>query len=215
MMKRILFLFLFYITSIGNAQNNSEIKINDLVSNFIKTQKIDTLFTYESYSTGSIPVVYPSTNEDETCVADLTNHPIYVFWKEKGKTYFSKINYCYEYSKIILENDAFWKFYFTNKNVIEKETVKPFEYIIIKKSKKIKYTIARSHSSFQNLKFIINGDRTEKQFDDFALQKEDDNFVNINYKSNINLKSKLIVDTFEKITSEAEKNNTLKKIKSR
>ncbi|MNK46645.1 hypothetical protein D3C87_654300 [compost metagenome] len=214
MTKRII-IFILFLPFIINAQTNLKINLNDLVSDFIKTQKTDTLFTYETYSTGSIPIVELSENEGEICIADLTNHPIYVFWKEKDKTYFSKLGYCDEYSKIILQDDSFWETYFSNKALIEHEIIKPFEYVTIQKSKKIKHTMARSHSSFQNLRIIIKGNITEKRFDDFDLQKEDGNFININYKNNINLKSKLIVDILEKITSEAEKNNIFKKIKSR
>ncbi|MBS7254343.1 hypothetical protein [Flavobacterium branchiicola] len=203
----------------GHAQTNPEITIDDLVSNYIQelqSRKIDTICIYENYCIGC-ELTYNSSKiyDEETCTDELHQEPAYIFWKEKSKTYFSKINYCYEYSKIILENDTFWQIYFSNKTIIENELVKPFEYITTEKSKKAKYTLAVSNSSFQNLKFITNGNITEKQFDNFDLQKEERNFVNINYKNNINLKSKLIVDILEKTTSGAEKNNTLKKIKSR
>ncbi|MBE8727089.1 hypothetical protein C4F50_19395 [Flavobacterium sp. KB82] len=72
------------------------------------------------------------------------------------------------------------------------------------------------HTSHKNLKLIINGKTIEKRFNNFDLQKEyDSKQININYNNNINLKSKLIVDILEKITSEAQKNNAFKKIKSR
>ena len=51
------------------------------------------------------------------------------------------------------------------------------------------------HSHHQNFRIIINNQIVEKRFDDFDLQKSDDNEqININYKHNINLQSKILVD---------------------
>ncbi|MET3018257.1 hypothetical protein [Flavobacterium hydatis] len=208
--------FFLFLTFIGKAQTTPKVNINELVSDFIKTQKIDTAFTYENYSVGGITLVEPSLNADiEECITDLTNHPIYIFWKDEGKTYFTKITYCFEYSKIIIANDAFWEIYFSNKTIIKHEKVKPFEYITIKNSKKTKQQITISSSSFQKLQIITNGEKTEKRFDKFDLQKQSEGAININYENNINLRSKKIIDIMEAIVNEAEKNNIFKKIKSR
>ncbi|MFD2940488.1 hypothetical protein [Flavobacterium notoginsengisoli] len=221
MPKRILFLFLLFTIYIVNAQTNSKATIDQLVSNYIKelqSRKIDTICVYESYCVGSI-MTYdePLVGNKETCIDDLTNEPAYLFWKEKGKTFLTKINYCWEFSTVNIPKDDFWQIYFSNDKTIKEEIIKPYEYETYENSKKVRYRKLVDHSCHHNFRLLLKGKIIEKRFDDFALQKKDQysQESNINYEHNINLKSKLIVDILEKITSEAEKNNTFKKIKSR
>ncbi|RKR11322.1 hypothetical protein C8C82_3352 [Flavobacterium sp. 81] len=163
MTKKLLILLFLFVKITGNAQTNQKHSLNEFVSDFIKTQKTDTLFAYESFHAGDLKIIdYSSDDGKEVCFDDLTNHPIYIFWKEKGKTYFSKINYCYEYSNILIENDTFWEIYSSNKSIIENEKVKPFQYIAIEKSKKTKYTIGVGNSYFQILQIITNGKKNTK-----------------------------------------------------
>lgn len=206
-------LFFLFLTFTSNSQTHPKVNIDELVSDFIATQKIDTLILYKKITPERpIVIVEPSSDEKETCFDDLVNPPVYVFWKKEGLFFVTKINYCHEYTILTSEDTSFWEIYFSNKAVIDKEKVKPFEYISPKKSK---YTIGIGNSTLQKLSMIINGNKTEKLFDIFDLQKESDGLININYKSNNSLKSKKIIDILERITSEAEKNNSFKKIKSR
>lgn len=224
MTKRILLLFLFCVTFIGNAQSYSEGKIDDLVSNYIKklrSQKIDTICVYENYCVGC-ERTYNSSKiyDEETCYDELKNEPAYIFWKEKGKTFFTKINTCFEYPGIIISKDDFWDIYFSNKILIQKEVVKPFEYKISSNKNNETATLRSLHSTYQIFKMTNKDNTIIKNFDHFKLRKTNEAFSNktvnnINYEHNINLKSKLIIDILERITSEAEKNNTFKKIKSR
>ena len=218
MTKRILILFLFCLTLLGNAQNNPEVKINveDLVSDYLKklqSRKIDTICVYENYCIGSIKIYDASQFENKDfCIEDFPNDPVYIFWLEKGRKYLTKISICDEYAESLDDDNIFWHIYFPNNDIIEKEEIKRFQY---KTSKKEVYTIMRNHSCHQNLKFLIDSRIIEKRFDFFNLMKEDDAKVNINYNHNINLKSKQLIDILEKITSKAEKKNIFKKIKSR
>lgn len=224
MTKTILFLFVFNLSTIGNAQTNKEIDIDKLTSDFIKdlqSKKIDIICVYENYCVGC-ERTYDSSKiyDEETCEDELKHEPAYVFWKEKGKTFLTKINTCFKYPGSIVSKDNFWDIYFSNKNLIEKEVVKPFEYKISSDKNKHTSTLRTSHSRYQVFKMINKNKTTIKVFDHFNLKKTNDTFsdktlYNINYEHNINLKSKLIIDILERITSEAEKNNTFKKIKSR
>jgi len=217
MTKKILILFTLFLTFLGNAQTNQKVSIDQLVLNFIKelqSQKIDSICVYESYCVGYI-MTYdePLNNDKETCIDDLINDPVYIFWKEKGKTFLTKINYCWEFSKIDISKDNFWNLYFSDKKIIQNEKVKPYESETFVNSKKVKHTIIVDHSCHQNFRFLVKGKTVEKRFDDFALQEKDDNSegFNINYHHNIDLKSKLIIDTLGNIV----KNNTFQKIKQR
>lgn len=221
MMKKNLILFILFFIFSGNAQTNQKLNINELVSNYIKelqNKKIDTICIYESYCVGYVMTFdEPLVGSKETCTDYLTNEPIYIFWKEDGKTFLTKINYCWEFSKIEIYQDNFWKIYFSNKKNIEKERVKPFEFETFENSKNVKHLKMVDHSCHRNFKVLIKGETIEKRFDEFALQEKDEYSpeLNINYEHNINLKSKQIIDILKKTTSEAEKNNTFKKIKSR
>ena len=219
MPKQILFLFLSFTIYIGNAQTNSEATIDQLVSNYIKelqSRKIDIICVYEDYCIGCVDTYDYASFKKDLCLEDFPNYPIYIFWKENGNTYLDKISVCFEYSKTISEN-TFWDVYFLNEKIIKNEIVKTYEYETFENSKKVTYKISVDHSGHQNFKFIIKDKITTKEFDSFDLTKIgwDSSKSNINYEHNINLKSKLIIDILEKITSEAEKNNTFKKIKSR
>ena len=213
MTKRILILFLFCLTLLGNAQNNPEVSIEDLVSNYTKqlqSRKIDTICVYKNNCGYCATKIDPDTKE--ICV----DFPIYVFWKQNGKTSITKINYCWEYSEIIVAKDAFWKIYHSNKNIIKKEKFEEFEYFPYKNITEVKCALLVDHSGVQNFKMIINDKIFEKHFNSFQMKEQNDaGIVNINYNHNNDLKSKLIMDILEKTVSEAEINNTFKKIKSR
>ena len=226
MTKRILFLYLFCLTILGNAQSNPEVKLNveDLVSNYIKqlqSRKIDTICVYENYCVGSIKIYKASLlDSKDFCMEDFPNEPVYIFWIEKGRKYLTKISICAEYAESLDDNNIFWHMYFPNKDIIEKEEIKNFEVIAPGETGETRYTLMVDHSCQNNFKLLINGKIIEKRFDSFDLQKtngsfSNDQLYNINYEYNVNLKSKLIIDILERITSEAEKNNTFKKIKSR
>lgn len=89
MTKTILFLFVFNLSTIGNAQTNKEIDIDKLTSDFIKdlqSKKIDIICVYENYCVGC-ERTYDSSKiyDEETCEDELKHEPAYVFWKEKER----------------------------------------------------------------------------------------------------------------------------------
>ena len=224
MIQRILVFSILFITLIANSQTDKEYSIDQLTSNFIKdlqSKKIDTICIYENYCVGC-ERTYDASKiyDEETCTDELKYEPAYVFWKEKGTTFLTKINTCFEYRGSIVLKNNFWDIYFSNKNLIQKEVIKPFEYKISSNKNKQTSTLRASHSRYQVFKMINKNNAVIKVFDHFKLKKTNENFsnetlYNINYEHNINLKSKLIIDILERITSEAEKNNIFKKIKSR
>ncbi|WP_409417232.1 hypothetical protein [Flavobacterium sp. PS2] len=224
MIQRIFVFSILFITIIANAQTDKEYDIDQLTSDFIKdlqSKKIDTICVYENYCVGC-ELTYDTSKifGEETCTDELKYQPAYVFWKEKGITFLTKINTCFQYSGSIVSKNNFWDIYFSNKDLIQKEVIKPFEYKILSNKNKQTSTLKTSHSCFQVFKMMNKNGTTIKVFDHFKLKKINDTFsnktlYNINYEHNINLKSKLIIDILEKTTSEAEKNNIFKKTKSR
>ncbi len=219
MTKKLLILLFLFLAFTGNTQTNKEIDIDKLVSDFIKdlqNQKIDTICVYENYCIGCREI-YDSNLPTNKKLTLEDNYPVYVFWKEKGETYLNKISIDFEFSKMSISKNAFWNIYFTNEKNIKNEVVKNYEYETTENSKKAIHQVTVDHSGHRNFKFIINGRIVEQKITSFDLIKKDEYSPksNMNYDHNIKLKSKLIMDDLEKIVSEAEKNNTFKKIKSR
>jgi hypothetical protein len=220
-MKNIIVLVFLFISYIGNTQNIPNDNLDKLVSNFTKElieKKIDTICIFESYSVGAEITFDVSKLNDrekqELCRDELINQPVFVFWKEKGKTFLTKINNCFEYSEIDVSEDDFWGIYFENINVIEKEKIKNFEYESYKNGKKISSPIFRDHSYHQNFKFVVNNKIIAKYFDDFKLENATDNFedkrlYNINYNHNNGLISKKIIDILEKNIRKIKENQYL------
>jgi len=72
------------------------------------------------------------------------------------------------------------------------------------------------HSHHQNFKFIVKDKIIEKRFDDFDFQKVEESIdekeININYKHNISLKSKVLVDEINKLILKNERLLTKKRI---
>src|ERR1700749_136740 len=107
MIKRTLTLLFFCFILFGNAQTNKAIDIDKLTSDFnkeLQSRKIDTICVYENYCIGEGPKTYEASllNSKNFCMEDFPNNPVYIFWKEKGENYLTKINICFEYSKIIV-----------------------------------------------------------------------------------------------------------------
>ncbi|MBZ4033184.1 hypothetical protein K6T82_00275 [Flavobacterium sp. 17A] len=216
MLNKIALIFFILLSCNGKAQTNPEVKIDELVSNYIKelqSRKIDTICIYEHYCVGSVKAYDVNPSEmDDFCFEDFPNDPVYIFWIEKGRKYFTKISICAKYAETLDDNNIFWHIYFKNKNSIEEEEIKKFTY---EKSNNQIYHLMVDHSCHRNFKILNDNKIIEKRFNDFNLLKEHNSDININYEHNNNLKSKAIVDILEKTISEAEKNNTFKKIKSR
>ena len=199
MRKNIATLIFLFISFIVKSQSISNENLDKLVSNF--TQKlldknINTICIYESYCVGC-EITFDVTNK-ELCLDEDVNQPIFIFWKDNGKTFINKINRCYEYLDIEIPDDDFWKIYFKNSKIIEKEKINNFESVEYKKGKKTTISISVDHSYHQNFKFIVNNKTVSKYFDEFDLSKGSNDLYNINYTHNNRLISKQIIDTLEK-----------------
>jgi len=216
MTKKIIILFIFFFSIIGNAQIKKEVNIDKLTSDFIKnlqSQKIDTICVYENYCIGGgIKTYDPNTIDNKDfCMEDFPNDPVFISWIEKGKTYLTKISICFEYSKTLLPTTNFWNVYFSNQNLINKEEVKQFENKPASNNGKLKHIISVDHSCHQTFKILINGEIIKKHFDSFDLEERNNQEININYAHNKNLKSKFIIDALKEVTSATELKINLKR----
>lgn len=193
-MKKGSLIIIIILTSIYSFGQNSP-------DNFLlelKKQKIDTICQFEDYSVGYYRV-YTDDELKEYCKFE----PTYIFWKDKGKTFLTKKDSCFEYSIVEIDADKIWKNYFDNRKSIKIEKIKNFQFVEVKNGKKTILTTMIDHSHHQNFKFILKNEIVEKKFDDFDLEKFDGDGkgknYNINYEHNINLKSKILIDKIDEL----------------
>ena len=194
MKTRIVFLIfhLLFITFLF-SQNKSEKNLIEKFLQELKQQKVDTICTFEDYSVGSVEI-FNSNEESKYCDFEFENIPTYILWKKKGKTYLTKKDKCFEYSIAEISAEKIWRKYFENIMRIKVEQVKKFQFVEMVNGKKNSLTTMVDHSHHQNFKFIINNKIIEKKFDDFDLQKNENNTYNLNFKHNSKLKSKELTD---------------------
>jgi len=169
----------------------------------LQLRNIDTICIYKDYYLGYDKFV----NYQEDSITYICFQPIssYILWIEQKKTFLKKIDNCFDYSIIRLDSISLWKIFFSYKNLIKKEKVKPFEYLVYKNKKKEIGVISIDHSRYLDFKFIIDKDTISMEFDEFDLQKHNGSkYNNINYLYNQRLKSKKIIDELERLVLHIE-----------
>ncbi len=169
----------------------------------LREKKIDTICVFDDYSVGSVKL-YSEETINDYCEFE----PTYFFWKENNKTLLTKKDSCFEYSTIEINADKIWKDYFENERAITIEKVKHYQFIDIENGKKRILTKMRDHSHHQNFKIIVKEKITEKRFDDFDLLKSADSDgkeENMNYKYNLDLKSKTLINEIAKLVMKYER----------
>jgi hypothetical protein len=195
--------------SVSYGQNTTYQHLDTLVNDYVKklqANNIDTICIYKNYCVGC---VYIFDNENDRCNYSSIYMPTYILWYKQGTTYLTKKDNCFDYSTIQINSIGLWKLFFKNKQHIQKEKVKLFEYISHENHKKEKYFIMRDHSNHQDFKMLIKEEIIALNFDEFDLEKECDEHKNINYLHNKNLKGKIIIDELENLTQKIEKEKLL------
>ena len=190
------------------SQNSTDQFLKEL-----KLKKIDAICTFKDYSVGSVQI-FDKNEEDKYCELDYYNLPTFILWKENGKIFLTKTDNCFKYSILEINAEKIWQSYFENEKIIKTEKVKSFQFVEIKNGKKRILNSMVDHSHHQEFKIFTKNEIIEKHFDDFDLQKteQNGNEININYKNNMNLKSKKLIDKISNIVSENENSLTKKRI---
>jgi hypothetical protein len=208
---KLLVIMLFCIRGFSQGQETSYQQLDSLVTKFVEKlqyKNIDTICIYKNYCVGCY---YVFENKDDECICSTTFIPTYILWLNRGKTFLSKKDNCFDYSTIEIDSTFAWDYFLKNKECIAKEHVKPFEYVVSKDNREDTYLIIRDHSNRQDFKMIVNDDVISLHFDEFDLEKECDNSININYEYNQSLKGKIVINELEKITEDIENKSLLKK----
>jgi hypothetical protein len=210
----ILTLLLWGLNYSADGQNTTTEYLDSLVTNFssiLKVDGVDTICIYENYLVGSIPII---GQEEDQCDYKYIYVPTYIIWKKIGRTFLSKKDNCFDYSTVEIMADSMWDYFFTNRKLISIEKVKPFQCYYYEKNKRRIVDLIVDHSGHENFKIIVGADTIEVRIDCFALQPNNDTdkkTINLNYKHNLNLKSKHLVDELNKIIWMVEDNKLLTK----
>lgn len=195
------------------AQDTSPQYLDSLVNNFaanLKNKGVDTICIFEDYWTTGQPFV---VDEKDWCYTKHTYIPVYILWRQGGKSYLSKKDNCFDYTTIEVKAEPIWKYYFDNKEAIKPEKSKPFQLSTTVNGKLSLTTITDDHTGHRNLKVITANDTVKKYFDTFQLQATAKNGskteVNINYEHNQKLLGKRLAEFLAEFVLEAEKKKLL------
>jgi len=111
---------------------------------------------------------------------------VYVFWRKDNKTFVRKIDGS-DTLKAIVINDSLFRFYESNKNEMRGEKVRSFE---VKNANDSlgNATVSTDHYCLINIKILDHDKKLENTINTFELREVSGNSININYKTNNNLK---------------------------
>ena len=204
--RLILFLISFASYTAVHGQTSSE-HLDTLVGTYVdelRAKNIDTICIYQDYCVGCI---YNWKKREDECDFQGLFVSTYILWLDKGKTFMTKKDNCFDYSAIEIPTDSIWSFYLNNQDTIKLEELKIPQYFELKNGKQELFCSTVDHSYHQAIKIIV-GQNTiiDKDLDDYYLSK-DVGFSgrkNINYEYNINSRLKnfqLLIDRTIKNTT--------------
>jgi hypothetical protein len=185
LMLATLLLFVFCSTKgqIMTEPLSLEVK-NDIKE--LNKKGVDTFCIYQDYCVGC---VYTWKTKEDKCWFTGLFISTYIVWLDKGETFMTKKDNCFDYSTIKISNDSIWKFFFKNHAAIVRDEIKIPQHIEVKNGKKEIYSSSIDHSRHQDIRVIVRQDTLiDKDLDDYYFSKmigfgED---KNINYEHNIN-----------------------------
>jgi hypothetical protein len=175
---KLLVILLLFVSETSHSQDTSYQYLDTLVSEFVKElqlNNIDAICIYKKYCVGCMHV---AENKNDICDHFSTYVPTYILWLYQGKTFITKKDNCFDYSTIEIDSIFLWKIFFTYKNQIKEEKIKPFEYVVYENMNKETYFIMRDHSDHQYFKIIIDEEVIVFNFDEFDFKKEIDGCLN-------------------------------------
>ena len=159
--------------------------VNEYVSE-LRSKSIDTICIYEDYCVGCL---YMWKKSEDKCDFKGLFVPTYIFWTDKGQTYMTKKDNCFNYSVIKVPNDSIWTYFFENRDTIRTNELKVPQYFEMKNGKQELFSSSVNHSTHQGIKIIVEQNTIiDKDLDDYYLSEEVGfaEHENINYEYNLN-----------------------------
>lgn len=180
----LLFFQVFFISASGQL---SQPQLDSVVKDYtqaLQKKRIDTICVYEEYCNGCF---FYSEKEIGLCEQKIAFLPTYIFWKEKGKTFMTKKDACFNYSVIKISADSFWHFYSVNRDKLKKEELKKPQYLQIVNGKEKINTIEIDNSIYYRIRLQLAKDFMVKNINNFyfTLELGENLEKNINYDYNM------------------------------
>jgi len=213
-LSRLTIVFILFVSFKFTSAQTSNEYLDTLVNayvNQLKTKNVDTICIYQDYCVGCI---YSWKKNEDKCDFDGLFIPTYIFWTDKGQTYMTCKDNCFDYSSAKITNDSIWHFFFSNQNKLIKEEIKIPQYIKIKNGKEEVFSSTVDHSFHQAIKIIVGRNTIiDKDIDDYYLTKDIafEGQKNINYDYNINSYIKKFQLLIDRTIRTATKKNKLTK----
>ncbi len=185
--NKFIFFTLFHLFSISVFGQLTQPELDSLVNRYVQNlhkKGIDTICIYNEYCIGCF--FHPATGSN-LCEEKFSSLPTYIFWKDKGKTFVTRKDICFEYSTQLIKTDAFWKYYFSNKEKIKKEKLKIPQYVEIVNGKKEIQSINIDQSIYFRITFDIANEAVIKDINSFFFTRElgPNEELNINHDFNM------------------------------
>jgi hypothetical protein len=186
-MNKLIILTLLQVFSISVFGQLTQPQLDSLVNRYVQNlhkKGVDTICIYNEYCIGCL--FHPATGSN-LCAEKFSSLPTYIFWKDKGKTFVTRKDICFEYSTQLIKTDAFWNYYFSNKDKIKKEKLKIPQYVDIVNGKKEIKSINIDQTIYFRITFDIANDPVIKDINSFYFTRElgPEEELNINYDFNI------------------------------
>jgi hypothetical protein len=180
--NKFILLIIFQVFAISTFGQLSQQQLDSIVKKYtqnLQEKGIDTFCIYNEYCIGCL---FQAVTGKNLCVENFSSLPTYIFWKDKGKTFVTKKDICFDYSVQLVSNDSIWHYYFANKDKIKKEKLKIPQYVEIVNGKKKIRSLNIDHSIYFRITLNTKNDSVTKDINSFYLTKE----LGINEEMNIN-----------------------------
>ena len=184
--NRKLALWIIFLAPILSNAQLTQPQLDSLISSFttnLKKKKIDTILTYKQFCIGCL---FQPVKDGNLCLENFASLPTYVFWKEKGKTFATRKDICFDYSVQEISHDSIWTYYLANQGKLKKEELKEPQYTETVNGKKLTRTVTVDHSIYFHLTISMAGSSLFKEINSFYFTPYlgPDETVNINYNYN-------------------------------
>jgi hypothetical protein len=184
--------------SIGQVSQQQLDSIVKKYTQNLRANGIDTLCIYNEYCIGCLFQLVKGTN---LCTENFSSLPTYIFWKDKGKTFVTRKDICFDYSTQMIAADTFWHYYLANRSKIIQEELKAPQYVEIVNGKNKMRSLDIDHSIYFQISLQTGKDALIKTINSFYFTKElgPTGELNVNYEYNMNTSLNSLHTIFQRI----------------
>lgn len=212
--RLLLILFLAGFFNTASAQL-SDPALELLVKNYtiqLNKNGIDTICIYQEYCNGCL---FHSAEEQVICSQNILFLPTYILWVDKGNTFMTRKDACFDYSVVKISNPSFWTFYFANKQTIKKEVLKKPQYTQQDKGKATIVSLDVEHSVFFRITIKTAKDSVVKNINNFYFTEKlgPDEALNLNYHDNSKTLLKKLHDFLHHTVTGEERKKMIKTVR--